>query len=244
MARKKSKKYKIAEAVSIIAHHLKNPIAIIKGYLESLIVGDCGEVNQEQKEYLNDALTNVKEMSKTINDLIDISRIEEGEYKLNFKLVSLEEISFQVLSDFFHWAKASNCKIIFKKPKKLPQVLTDPNKIKYVIENIISNAIKYNLGRGVIEVSVLLKQTKKEILFSCKDNGIGIPEEDYKKVFSKFYRSEKALEIDPSGSGLGLYVNKAIVELSGGKIWFVKNKTGKGMTFNFSLPITKTKKSK
>ncbi len=131
-----------------------------------------------------------------------------------------------------------------QKAKKLPQVLTDPNKIRYVIENIISNAIKYNLDHGVIEISVALKQTKKEILFSCKDNGIGIPEDEYKKVFSKFYRSEKALEVDPSGSGLGLYVNKAIIELSGGKIWFAKNKNGKGMTFYFSLPIAKTKKIK
>jgi len=242
MARKKSKKYKIAETVSVIAHHLKNPIAIIKGYLESLIVGDCGEVNQEQKEYLSDALTNVREMSKTIDDLIDISRIEERKYKLNFKPVSLEEIIFKVLSDFFHWARASNCKIIFKKPKKMPQVLTDPERIKYVIENIISNAIKYNLDHGIIEVSVALKQTEKEILFSCKDNGIGIPEEDYKKVFTKFYRSEKAMEIDPSGSGLGLYVNKAIVELSGGRVWFAKNKNGRGMTFYFSLPIAKPRK--
>jgi len=242
MARKKVKKYKISEAVSVIAHHLKNPIAIIKGYLESLIAGDCGEVNQEQKDYLNDALMNVKEMSKTITDLIDISRIEEREYKLSFKPVSLEEVIFQVLSDFFHWAKASNCKIIFKKPKKMPQVLTDPKKIRYVIENIVSNAIKYNLDHGIIEISVELKQTKKEILFSCKDNGIGIPKEDYKKVFSKFYRSEKALESDPSGSGLGLYVNKAIVELSGGKIWFTKNKNGRGTTFYFSLPIAKPKK--
>jgi len=242
MTRKKVKKYKISEAVSIIAHHLKNPIAIVKGYIEALLSGDCGEVNTEQKEYLNDALTNVKEMAKTINHLIDISRIEEGGYKLNFKPVSLEEIIFQVLSDFFHWAKASNCKIIFKKQKKLPQVLTDPQKIKYVLENIISNAIKYNSDHGVIEISVGLKQTKKEILFSCKDNGIGIPEEDYKKVFTKFYRSEKALEIDPSGSGLGLYVNKAIIELSGGKVWFSKNKNGKGTTFYFSLPIAKSKK--
>jgi two-component system sensor histidine kinase VicK len=242
MKRKKAKKYKIAEAVSIIAHHLKNPIAIVKGYIEALIAGDCGEVNLAQKEYLNDALINVKEMAKTINDLIDISRIEEGDYKLNFKPVSFEEIIFQVLSDFLHWAKASNCKIVFRKQKKLPQVLTDPQKLKYVIENLISNAIKYNLDHGIIEVSVALKQMEKEILFRCKDNGIGIPREDYKKVFTKFYRSEGALEIDPSGSGLGLYVSKAIIELSGGKIWFTKNKNGKGMTFYFSLPIIKSKR--
>ncbi len=240
MAKTKSQKYKIAETISIIAHQLKNPIAIIKGYLEALITGDCGEINLSQKEYLNDALFNVKEMSKIIDNLIDASRIDAGEYKLSLKLVSLEEIAFKVLAGFYQWAQAANCKIVFQKQKNLPSVLTDPAKIKQVMENLISNAIRYNLGRGTIEVSLLLKAAKKEIIFSCKDNGIGIPKEDYKKVFTKFYRSEKSIETDPSGAGLGLYINKAIIELSGGKIWFIKNKK-RGVTFYFSLPITKQK---
>lgn len=235
---KKLRKFKIAEAISIIAHQLKNPIAIIKGYLEALISGDFGEINPRQKEYLSDALTNTLRMSETIDGLIEVTIIEEGKYKLNFKPVALEEIAFEVLADFFHWAEASNCKIIFKKPKKLPKVFTNSIKIRQVIENLISNAIKYNLGRGIIEVSVSLIREEEEVIFCCKDNGIGIPKEDFKKVFTKFYRSEKAMEIDPSGSGLGLYINKAIVELSGGRIWFSKNKK-RGMTFCFSLPISK-----
>jgi len=233
-----AKKYKIAEAISIIAHQLKNPIAIIKGYLEALISGDFGKINPMQREYLNDAITNVLRMSRIIDNLIEVSAIEEGKYKLNLKKVSLEDIASDVARDFFHWAKASNCKIIFKKPKKLPQVFADPIKIRQVIENLISNAIKYNLGRGIIEVFVTLRKKEGEIIFCCKDNGISIPKEDFKKVFTKFYRSEKAMEIDPSGSGLGLYINKAIVELGGGKIWFSKNPK-KGMTFCFSLLIAK-----
>ncbi len=74
------------------------------------------------------------------------------------------------------------------------------------------------------------------MIFMCKDNGIGIPEEDFKKVFTKFYRSERAVEIYPDGNGLGLYISKAIVEASGGKIWFEKNR-GSGVTFSFSVPI-------
>ena len=152
---KKLRKFKIAEAISIIAHQLKNPIAIIKGYLEVLISGDFGKINPRQKEYLSDALTNTLRMSETIDSLIEVAIIEEGKYKLNFKPVALEEIAFEVLADFFHWAAASNCKIIFKKPKKIPKVFTNPIKIRQVIENLISNAIKYNLGRGIIEVRSL-----------------------------------------------------------------------------------------
>ena len=173
MEKTKSRKYKIAETISIIAHQLKNPIAIIKGYLEALLAGDCGEINLKQREYLGDALFNVKEMSKTIDNLIDASRIDEGEYKLKLQPVSLEEITFQVLSEFHQWAQAANCKIVFRKQKDLPPVLTDPAKIKQVISNLISNAIKYNLGQGVVEVSILLKKRKGAILFNCKDNGIG-----------------------------------------------------------------------
>src|SRR3989338_2254869 len=228
MPQEEAQKYKIAETISIISHSLKNPIAVLRGYLESLLGGDCGAINLSQKEYLGDALFNLN----------DASRIETGEYKLNMQLVSLEEISFKVLSEFYQWAQAANCKIVFKKQKDLPSVLTDPVKVRKVIENLISNAIKYNVGQGTIEVSLLLKAGQKEIIFSCKDNGIGIDQSDHKKIFTKFFRSEKAIEIDPSGSGLGLYINKAIIELSRGRIWFVKNKK-RVMTFSFALPIAK-----
>lgn len=233
---KNFRQYKIAETVSIIAHQLKHPIAIIRGYLEALLSEDLGKVNEGQKEYLNDALLNVKRISDTVDNFITVSMIEEGKYKLDLKPADLEKIISEVLSSFYYWAKASNCKIEYEKPKKLPLVLTDPAKIKQVIDNFLSNAIKYSSGQGIIKVALFLKS--KEVIFSCKDNGISIPKEDFKKVFTKFYRSEKAMKVDPFGSGLGLYINKAIITLSGGKIWFSKNK-GKGMTFSFSLPIAK-----
>ncbi len=240
MTRQDSNKHKTNETISIIANRLKNPIAIIKGYLEALASGDCGEINLKQKEYLNDALFNTKEMSKMLDNILDISLIDTGVYGLDKKQVSLEDISSQVLFGFYQWAQAANCKIVFQKGKDIPLVLTDPLKIKKVIENLISNAIKYNSGQGMIEVS-LISKAKRDVIFSCKDNGIGIDQKDYKKIFTKFYRSDKAIEIDPAGAGLSLYISKAIIQLSGGKIWFSKNKK-KGMTFSFSLPAVRQKK--
>lgn len=234
MARINHKIIKVAEVVSITAHQLKSPIAVIKGYLEALVSGDCGQINHFQKDYLNDALENVKRMSNFVENLLDVSRIEGGQLDIKLEPVALEKITSQILVDFFPWVKANNAEVNFKKPKKLPQVLTDPIKIRQVIENLISNAIKYKRRRGKVEITI--KQKGKKVLFACKDNGIGIPKKDFRKVFSKFYRSEEAMELDPSGSGLGLYVNKAIIELSGGKIWFSKNKNS-GMTFCFALPI-------
>lgn len=237
MAKINPKKPKITEIVSIAAHQLKTPISVIKGYLEALISGDCGEINSFQKEYLSDALENVKKASGFIENLLDVSRIEEEKFKVKLKPVALEEIIEKALADFSAWIEASNCEVEFKKPEKLPKVLTDPIKIRQVIQNLIFNAVKYKkAGRG--KVKIILEPKGKKILFICKDNGIGIPKKDFKKVFTKFYRSEEAMELDPSGSGLGLYINKAIIELSRGKIWFSKNKDF-GMTFYFSLPIAK-----
>jgi len=240
MMKIKSQKYKIAETISIIAHRLKNPIAVIKGYLEALLEGDCGEINQTQKEYLGDALLNVKEMSKTLDSLIDASRIDAKEYKLNIQSVDMSKLADEIMQGFYIWAKAANCEISFKKDENIPLVMTDPVKIKQVMDNFIANAIKYNHGKGVVSVSLLFQPKNKEILFQCQDNGIGIAKEDYKKVFTKFYRSQEAIAIDSSGAGLSLFISKAIIELSGGKIWFTKN-TGKneGTIFSFSLPVSK-----
>ena len=228
---------KMAEVVSIVAHQLKNPLSVLKGYLEVLLTEDFGKINEKQKEYLSDALENIRRMTRIVDYLLDVSRIEEGRYELKLEKTSLERISQEVIKDFSSWAEASNCQLTLKKPKELPQVLVDPLKIRQVIENLISNALKFkSTGRGKIEIT--LEERGKEVLFSCRDNGVGIPEKDFKKVFSKFYRSEEAMELDPGGTGLGLYINKAIIELSKSKIWFKRNKDF-GMTFYFTLPIAK-----
>ncbi|KPJ57119.1 hypothetical protein AMJ49_02350 [Parcubacteria bacterium DG_74_2] len=235
---KKTQKPKITEVVSIIAHQLKSPLSVIKGYLEALISGDCGKINAFQKEYLSDALENIARMRENIDNLLFAQRIDEGKLEIIKKPISLEKITFKVLADFSLWAKALNCQILFRKSKKIPRALGDPQGIRQVIENLISNAMKYSRGRGKVEISISLKKIDKKLIFSCKDNGLGIPKKDFKKVFTRFYRSEKAMEFDPSGGGLGLYINKAIIKLCGGEIWFSKNK-GYGMTFHFSLPIVK-----
>jgi len=232
---RKMKKPKISEVISIVAHQLKNPISILRNYLEVLISEELGALNQKQKEYLKDILETVETIHKTTNHFLDVYLIEEKKYKLKKEKFFLGEIVRNVIEDFSVWALAANCKIFLKEEKKLPMVSSDSFKIRQVVENLISNAIKYkNPGRQNIEV--FLQKKGKFILFSCKDRGIGIPKEDFKKVFRKFYRSEKAVELDPSGSGLGLFISKAIVELSGGKIWFKKNKNS-GMTFYFTLPF-------
>lgn len=229
-----TKKPKISEFVSVIIHQLKTPISVIKGYLEALLAGDQGEVNTDQAEYLKDAIENIKRVSRFIDELFDVSRIEEKKFGIKFRLVSLEKVISEVLNTLSHWFEANNCQVIFEKPKKLAKVIADPLRIRQVVQNLIVNAVIYKEGRGRVEIK--LKQKGKNILFSCKDNGIGIPQQDFKKVLSKFYRSEEALNINPSGTGLGLFISKATIELSGGRIWF-ESKEDEGTTFYFTLPI-------
>lgn len=227
----------INEIVSIVAHQLKNPISILRGYLEALLSKELGEINPKQTEYLEDSLENLKTMRKLIDDLLDISRIEEKKYFLNLKKISLEDLIKEIIDNMLLWAKALNSKIVFAAENNLPPALADSLKIRQVVENIISNALKYR-GAGPGEIDINLKKRGKFVLFSCRDKGIGIAKKDSPKIFSKFYRSKEALGLDPSGTGLGLYINKAIVGLSGGKIWFEKNK-GPGATFYFTLPVAK-----
>lgn len=230
------KKFRVSSSVSVIAHQFRNPLYVIKVYLEALSSESIGSINKKQKEYLGDVLKNVSRMLGLVDDLLDISGIEEKRYDMKPEPLDLAGLVQLVVDDFVSWSKGLNCKIIFERPRAFPLVYADSVKIRRVIENLISNAVKYkSAGKGKVIIK-LAKKGRKEILFSCSDNGIGILKEDYKKIFSKFYRSEDAIIIDPSGSGLGLYIIKAILEMHKGRIWFKKNRA-RGMTFYFTLPV-------
>jgi len=230
----KSKKIKITNSIPVVSHQLKTPISAIKWCLESLLAGDQGKISPGQREYLSDALENIEKMYCFIDNLFNVLKIETKKFEIVIKPVSLEKIIDQALSEVSNWIKANNCKVSFKKPEKLAKVLTDPFEIHQVIQRIIANAVIYRKEKGNIEIT--LEQKKGKVLFSCKDNGIGIPKKDFKKVFTKFYRSDGAISIDSSGSGLGLFISKIVINLSNGKIWF-ESKENKGTTFYFTLPI-------
>lgn len=233
-AKKTSIKYKFGGAVSIVSHQLKTPLSAIKGFLEVLISEDLGGINTKQKEYLDDALKNTHRMIRLVKDILDVSQIEEKKMELKPEPSNLETIVKETIQEFSAFAKAKNCTISFESSGQIPLLNIDPLKIKQVITNIIINAIEYNERKGRVEIS--LKKEQNYILFCCKDNGIGIPENEKNKVFTKFYRNAKAITLTGGGSGLGLFISKAIVEISGGKIWF-ESKKGQGSTFCFRLPI-------
>lgn len=238
MAKKSSKKnlteYKLTEVVSVVSHQLKTPLSAIKGYLEVLMSEDLGKLTPKQQEYLEDALENTNQMISLVRDILDVARIEANLMEMKPKLTNLEKIVKETVEEFSFLARAKNCDLSLKVFNKLPSLNIDPIKIKQVVTNIISNAILYNKRKGTVKVS--LQKKGKKALFCCQDTGIGITKEEKTKIFTKFYRSERAFVRQTSGSGLGLFISKAIIEKSGGKIWF-ESQNGKGSIFCFSLPM-------
>lgn len=223
-----------SEVTSVIAHQLKTPLVGIKSSLEIVVSGQLGEVSPTQKEYLLIALDEVERMVALVRDLLDASRIDQKELELKRQLTDLVKLIKETIDNNMPFAKATNTEVSFAFDGGIPLISVDATKIQQSINNIIDNAIRYEQGRG--KVRIQLRRVGGKIIFSCQDNGIGIPNIEAKKIFSKFYRSQKAIELVPTGSGLGLYIARAIIEQSGGKVWFT-SKPGQGSTFYFSLPV-------
>jgi signal transduction histidine kinase len=219
------------EFVRIVSHQLRSPITNLSWAIDSLMAGDLGRIEKSQLEYFKILKENSSRMKELIKDLLITSRIEEGTLPIKKEKVSLIEITKNLISQFLPFARASNVEIKFDFDKNLPEVFTDPNQIKVAIENLLDNAIRYIGRKG--EVKIDLKKREKEILFEIKDNGLGIPFEDQKFIFQKFFRSRSKVS---GGTGLGLFITKSIIEKLGGKIWF-ESKEGEGTKFYFTLPI-------
>jgi len=222
-----------SEFISIISHQLRSPLSNLKWAIELLMSGRLGKIEEKQTEYFRILKENSSRMAELVSDLLTVSRIETATLPLKKQEIFLPNLNKELISEFEPFAKASNVEIKFKFQKDLLKILVDPSQIKQVIENLLDNAIRYIKDRGKVEIS--LEKKNKKLYFEIRDNGVGIPKEDQKYIFQKFFRSENILRYQTQGSGLGLYISKAIIEKSGGKIGF-KSEENKGSTFWFTLP--------
>ena len=222
------------EFVSISAHQLRTPLSAIKWTLRMLLDGDLGAVTEKQKEFLEKTYKSNERMITLINDLLNVTRIEEGRYIFKVFLFDIQEICQTVADSFREMAKQRNIKLVFQQPdEKLPKVKLDKEKITLAIQNLVENALKYTPCNG--EVTISLKSANMKAELCVKDTGIGVPKDQLDRVFSKFFRGANVLKINTEGTGLGLYIARNIVEAHKGRIWF-QSKEGQGSTFCFSLP--------
>jgi len=223
-----------SEFISVVSHQLRSPLSNLRWAIELLMSGRLGKIEEKQTEYFRILKENSGRMGELVSDLLIVSRIETATLPQKRKEISLEDLIKKLISEFEPFAQASNVEIEFKSEENLPKILADPSQIRLVVENLLDNAVRYIKDRG--KVKMLLSRRGQNLYFEIEDNGVGIPKEDQKYIFQKFFRSENILRYQTQGSGLGLYISKAIIERSGGKIGF-KSQEGVGSTFWFTLPI-------
>jgi signal transduction histidine kinase len=223
-----------SEFINIVSHQLRAPLSNLAWTLEVLMSGRIGKIEEEQVEYFKILKENSDRMKDLVKDLLIVSRIESARFSLKKEEFSLKELTEEIIKEFEPFARASNCEIEFLVNNDLPKILGDKYQIRQVIENLLDNAIRYTKGQGKIKIRI--KREGKFIHFEIEDNGVGIPKEDQKFIFQKFFRASNILKYKTQGTGLGLYISKAIIERSGGKIGF-KSQEGVGSTFWFKLPI-------
>jgi len=223
-----------SEFVGIVSHQLRSPLSNLKWATELLMSGKLGKTEEKQTEYFKILKENSDRMGELIKDLLIVSRIETAKLPIKKVEFSLEDLVKELIKEFRPFAQASNVEIEFQAKRNLPKIFADPSQIRLVIENLSDNAIRYINGKGVVEIKVERKE--KNLYLEIRDTGVGIPEEEQKYIFQKFFRSENVLKYQTQGSGLGLYISRAIIEKSGGKIGF-KSEENKGSTFWFTLPL-------
>lgn len=226
-----------SEFVSVAAHQLRTPLTALRWSYHALLDGDMGQLTEDQKKIIQDGLRATLQMITLINDLLNVARIEEGRFGFKFALQPLEPILQTSFARFEKIARDKKVALVFlPAPAALPPLLLDAEKIAIVIDNLLDNALKYTAPGG--SVTVRASSGKDSVTIEVEDTGIGIPADQIRHIFNKFFRTANAMLFQTSGNGLGLYLAKNIVETHGGDM-FVESTEGKGSKFSFRLPVKK-----
>jgi signal transduction histidine kinase len=226
------------EFISMAAHELRAPMTAIKGYISMVTQGDAGEITEKARGFLADANAINDRLVRLVNNMLNVSRIEEGRMVFQLETEELSHVVRAVYSQFVPEAERKGLKYTLDIPKHIrDKVEVDPDRIHEVMANFLSNALKYT-DEGTISVTML--QPKEDtVRVEVKDTGPGISKPEQQKLFQKFYRVETNVG-KTTGTGLGLYISKLLVDKFGGKIG-LDSDVGKGSTFWFELPIAKEK---
>ncbi|MDZ7266699.1 MAG: ATP-binding protein [candidate division KSB1 bacterium] len=216
-----------------VSHELRTPIFALQGYLETLLYGSVNEP-QTQRMFLEKAYRQAGRLNNLLTDLIDISRIESGEMKMSFRYFDVAEWLARQIPDLQNQANQYEVTVSLKNGADLGSVIAlgDRERLTQVITNLASNAIKYNVPGGRVELGYQIN--KKEVEIYVADTGRGIPAEHLPRIFERFYRVDRERSRDVGGTGLGLAIVKHIVEAHGSHVK-VKSEVGKGSVFSFSL---------
>lgn len=228
-----------SEFISLASHQLRTPLSAIKTYSHMLIDGLMGELTVPQKKSLRTIIGASNRMNELISTLLNITRIESGTIAVTPKMLQIDKVIDEVVKEVALLASEKSINLTQQvKGNRRLTIKTDSLILKEIVANLISNAIKYTPDNG--SVTVTIKPRLNDIEVSISDTGWGIPEYAQDQIFSKFFRAHNIVKRETTGTGLGLYLVKGLLDRLGGKIWF-ESQEGKGTTFSFSLPRSKRK---
>src|SRR3989344_1514882 len=224
-----------SEFVSIASHQLRSPLTAITGYASMMAEGSCGVLGDKSKEAVRRIFESSKHLAKVVEDLLNVTKIEQGGMKFEFTKVDLRKMAKDLTEELTPNIEKAGLKLVLgDNGHHSYDVKADYEKLRQVMANLIDNAIKYT-PKGEISVFLSEDDALGKVTLSVKDSGIGVPKELQTRLFEKFSRGSGISKINTGGSGLGLYVAKEIIDAHSGRIWVESNGEGKGSTFIMEL---------
>lgn len=250
-SKKNSHKKKVdsatSEFVSLASHQLRAPISTIKLCLEMVLDGDAGSISNKQRELLEEANENVNRMNSIVNSLLNLTRINLGTFVMNPVEIDLHEQINSILAEIKTRIKKKKLKVTVS-GEKLPLMNLDKDVVSIMIQNLLTNAVKYSPEKSEIKIKLStvrkgksltqkIKTKESSVLIEISDHGLGIPINQQGQVFSRLFRADNAIKASENGTGLGLYITKKLVEKAKGVIWF-ESEEGNGSSFYVLLPLS------
>jgi PAS domain S-box-containing protein len=232
-----------SEFVATVSHELRTPMTAIKGYVEMLVKGAAGAVNDNQSHFLDIVAKNIDRLESLVDDLLDVSRIESGNVDLVPQELDLAKVAADVIAEMQKASEEDKKPTTFsiKASRNVPSVLGDPERIRQVLHTLLDNAYHYTPENGVVQVRLRSVSRRSAVQVDVVDNGVGIPKGDQPRIFERFFRGEDPLVLATPGTGLGLSIAKQLVEMHHGTISVTSDGVpGKGSTFTFTLPAFQT----
>ena len=232
-----------ANFVSMVSHELRTPLNSVHGFIDLMLQGHMGDLSAEQHKYLGYAQEGVQQLMAIVEDILFMTRSDSGQFEIKPQKINTRVLAKQVVTSLR--LQAMKAEVILEKdiPTPVPELYADPQRMKQVLNNLVTNAIKFTPPAGTVTIRVRVVEENR-VLFSVIDTGYGIPPEDQSHIFERFYQSNHAQQSKMGGYGLGLSIARLIVLQHGGEIWFesipwreTEEASPHGTTFFFTAPL-------
>jgi len=224
------------EFISMASHELRTPITSLRGYLSMMNEGALGDIPQLAQDKVAMMLGSADRLNELVEDLLNVSRIEQGRLTINYEVLQIEPVVEQVMAELKVQADQKNLKFVYEKPREpLPKLLLDAGRLKQILVNIVGNSIKYT-PKGSVIITTIYKPEENIVEIKCADTGLGMTQKQRERLFTKFYRVKTEETEHIKGTGLGLWITKQLIELMQGEILVDSIKdVGTQMAINFPV---------